>query len=241
MVRKWAGMDSEARVSLRFGARRHFELEPWTERMELYWADCGQMYVTPVSQKEICLVFLSRDSELRLEEALPAFPALCKRLDGAANSSKPRGAISATRVLKRVTAGRVALVGDASGSVDVITGEGMALSFRQAIALADAIEMGDLGYYATRHRELSVLPSRMANLMLLLDRHPSLQTRILYALSKTPSTFGKLLAAHVGRCSLPMTLATEVPKVAWNLLLAWNRSLESSNSSPSDSVQMLAN
>ena len=42
----------------------------------------------------------------------------------------------ASRVLPAVARGRVALVGDASGTVDAVTGHGLSLSFQQAIHLA---------------------------------------------------------------------------------------------------------
>jgi len=58
-----------------------------------------------------------------------------------------RGGVSASRRLKSVYRGRVALVGDASGSVDAITGEGLCLLFQQAVALAGALEAGDLCLY----------------------------------------------------------------------------------------------
>ncbi len=38
----------------------------------------------------------------------------------------------------------LALVGDASGPRDAITGEGLALSFHQAVALVEAMAAGDL-------------------------------------------------------------------------------------------------
>jgi menaquinone-9 beta-reductase len=45
--------------------------------------------------------------------------------------------------LQCVHRGRVALVGDASGSVDAIAGEGLELSFKQAVAFAQSLRTGD--------------------------------------------------------------------------------------------------
>jgi flavin-dependent dehydrogenase len=188
--------------------------------MEIYWADCGQMYITPVGANEICVIFLSRNLDVRFEQALSQFPLLGERLAKAVPIDNLKGAATATRQFKTVARGRIALVGDAAGSVDAITGEGLALSFRQSIALADAIECGDLSSYCRKQKQIALLPTRMANLMLLLDRYPSLQEKALDALSRTPETFGKLLSSHVGHKSLPLTLATEVPKFAWNFLLS---------------------
>ncbi|MEG9438385.1 hypothetical protein JAO29_19745 [Edaphobacter sp. HDX4] len=89
--------------------------------------------------------------------------------------TQQRGAVSATRRLKRVSNESVALIGDASGSVDSITGEGLALSFRQAIVLAGSIERRDLSEYRKAHRSIGKLPHTMAKLMLTLDRWPVLR------------------------------------------------------------------
>jgi 2-polyprenyl-6-methoxyphenol hydroxylase-like FAD-dependent oxidoreductase len=219
-VRKWAGLDVGEKVCHRYGARRHYRVNLWTDHMELYWSDCGQMYVTPVGPDEVCVAFLSRNLDSRFEQSMSKFPLLAARLEGAVPTDKLKGAVTATRQLKAAAKGRVALLGDASGSVDAITGEGLALSFRQSIALADAIASGDVSAYCREQKKLNALPTKMANLMLLLDRYPSLQDKALDALSRSPETFGKLLASHVGDASLPLTLTTEAPKFAWNFLLS---------------------
>ncbi len=231
-VRKWAKLDVGESASFRYGFRSHYLIEPWTSRMELHWSDIGQMYVTPISQNEVCVVFLSGDKTLRFDQALRHFPELQNRLNGAQQSSKLQGAITANRMLRSAASGRTALIGDASGSVDAITGEGLALSFRQSFALADAIAQDDLSVYAKVHKSLAQLPTRMARLMLLLDRLPALQSRIIQALSMTPETFGNLLGAHVGHQSLPLTICREVPKVAWNLLRADGNDHSYSNQFP---------
>ncbi len=97
-----------------------------------------------------------------------------------------------------VTQGSVALVGDAAGSVDAITGEGMGLAFQQALALAEALEAGNLDLYETAHRKLSRRPRVMADLLLMLDGRPELQDRALRFLARHPGVFRLLLAAHAG-------------------------------------------
>src|SRR5208283_5727623 len=126
-------------------------------------------FMLPVATDEICVVLISHDAHLRLDTALTAFPELAARLFGAEPSSVERGAISATRKLHRVYQGCVALVGDASGTVDAITGEGMCLSFRQAEVLAESFAAGNLERYQQVHRTLVRRPALMASLMLTLD------------------------------------------------------------------------
>lgn len=200
-VRRWAGLDGARHESFRFGFRRHYRISPWTDYMEIYWGSGSQMYITPVNRSEVCVVLITRDSHLRLEHALPRFPELRRRLAGATASSAERGAVTASRRLRRVFRGRTILIGDASGSVDAITGEGMSLGFHQAIALGDALASGDIRSYQAEHRRLARRPHIMGNLMLSLDRFPALRRRVLRALASEPAIFANLLAMHVGSIS----------------------------------------
>jgi flavin-dependent dehydrogenase len=198
MVRRWAGLDGSVRDKRRFGFRRHYRVAPWSGFMELHWGDGCQFYITPVSEREVCVVSISRDPKLRMDDALPQFPALAARLGGCEASDYERGAVSATRQLKRVCDGRVALVGDASGSVDAITGEGLCLLFQQATALADAMEAGDLSRYADAHRRIGRRPRVMADLMLLMDDRKRLRSAAIGTLAAQPWIFGGMLRMHVG-------------------------------------------
>jgi len=91
-----------------------------------------QAYVSPVGEEEICVVLVSRDPQLHLDAAWREFPELGERLLGNEPLSKERGAVTAMRSLKNVFRKNVVLIGDASGGVDAITGEGLRLSFVQA-------------------------------------------------------------------------------------------------------------
>ncbi len=79
-----------------------------------------------------------------------------------------------------------------------MTGEGMCLSFKQSLALADALRTGDLRGYQALHRRLSRRPQIMSALMLTLDSHRWFQRRALASLARHPSIFESLLAVHVG-------------------------------------------
>src|SRR6185295_8752521 len=108
-----------------------------------------------------------------------------------------RGAVTGKRRLERVYRDNVALVGDASGSVDAITGEGLCLAFQQAVALSEALDAGDLGLYQASHRRIARRPQFMADLLLLLARHPGLRTCALRTMSACPQMFTSMLAMHV--------------------------------------------
>jgi flavin-dependent dehydrogenase len=213
-VRDWAGLGAARRDSRRFGFRRHFQLAPWTDHVEVYWGQGCQIYITPVAPDEVCVAVISRDQRLRVADALRQFPALAAKLAGKRENSSERGGITASRQLRRVAAGKVALIGDASGSVDAITGEGLCLGFRQALALAEALESADLAQYQQAHRRLSVRPRYMADLMLTMDRSPGVRRRVLRALSRHPELFGDLLAVHVG-ASGPVNFAAHCLVLGW--------------------------
>jgi menaquinone-9 beta-reductase len=216
-VRRWANLDAHSRTGLRYAFRRHYRVPPWTDRMEIYWGKHSQGYATAVSNEEVCVAVASRDPGLRLEESLRAFPELEGRLRGAAAASAERGSISANRKLKRVWRGNVALIGDASGTVDAITGEGLGLSFSQAAVLANCLKCGNLAGYQAVHRRLALRPLWMARLMLTLDGRPGFQQRTLQVFRKRPEVFRRLLALHVGSLS-PLHLAIDGLALGWGLL-----------------------
>jgi menaquinone-9 beta-reductase len=197
-IRRQAALDQIRREKRRYGFRRHYRIAPWSSYMELHWGRHLQIYVTPIAEDEICVVVISRDRRLRLEQALWDFPELRKRLGSAVPISPEMGGLSISRTLRSVQRGNVVLIGDASGSVDAITGEGMLLGFRQALALARALKADDLREYERQHRTLMKRPQTMASLMLMLERDGGLQRRALAGLAKEPEIFESLLAIHLG-------------------------------------------
>jgi len=198
LVRRWSGLHAAQSESVRYGFRRHYRVRPWTRFMEIYWGPAAQMYVTPVGGGETLVALLTSDPHVRLETAIASFPELARQLEGAPASDEERGAITVTRCLKRIYRGNTVLIGDASGSVDAITGEGLSLAFRQALALADALVAGDLGQYQTAHRRIRRRPAIMAQLLLLLDRFPRLRPHVLRTFAAEPAIFERLLAVHSG-------------------------------------------
>src|SRR4029079_9234441 len=99
---------------------------------------------------------------------------LPERRAGAEAPSKDRAIGPLHQRVRAVCRGNVALVGDAAGYFDAITGEGMAIAFHQAAALVAAIEHGDLSTYAKAHRRIHRLPDFITRLVLGLERRPNL-------------------------------------------------------------------
>ena len=197
-IAKWAGLEKSSTHSRRIGLRQHYTITPWTDLVEVYWNDHGQAYVTPISSSEVCVAFISNTKFPSSVEALKHFPALVQRLASAQPNGAPRGSITLGRRLHRVTTSNIALVGDASGAVDAVTGEGMALCFRQAAALASALKANNLAAYQYAHRGLQRLPSLMSRSLLLMDRYPRLRARTLHTFERNPKLFSSLLRVHTG-------------------------------------------
>ena len=220
-VRRWAGLDHlnnhGRQPRLRYAFRRHYRVAPWSDHMEVYWGDRCQGYATAVSSEQVCVALASHDSSLRVEEGLRALPRLQERLAGAQAVSAERGALTGNRTLTRVWRGNVALIGDASGTVDAITGEGLGLAFSQAVVLARCFESGDLRRYQTEHRRLARRPLWMARLMLTLDQRPWLQHRTMQVFQTRPEVFRRFLEMHVGALP-PIHALRDGLSLGWGLL-----------------------
>ena len=156
---------------------------------------------------------------LRIEDALGDFPELYARLKNAEYASNERGAITVTRRLRRVCRGRVVLVGDASGGVDAITGEGLCLAFRQAALLGDCLASGDLARYQKGHRTLIRRPALMARMMLFMAKHRHLRRRAMQVFQSSPRSFAGMLAMHVGEGSTRDYISNGIA-LGWELLRA---------------------
>jgi flavin-dependent dehydrogenase len=216
-VRQWLKIPTRA-FRQRFATRRHFQIAPWSSYVEVHWGRRAQAYVTPVSSSETSVVILAaRREDAAFDSAIAEFPDIASRIAGAQLASRERGAVTAQRRLAAVARGNVALVGDASGTVDAITGDGIRLALRHAQAFADAITKNDLALYERAHRKLAAGPTRAGATLLLLDRHPRLRERVISALAANPELFESFLAAHVGHgnhCDLFATGA----ELSWRLL-----------------------
>lgn len=198
-VRRWTGLEGPPAPRIRFGMRRHFHLAPWTDRVEVYWADDREAYVTPVAETLVGVALLwnrDRIGPAGFDDLLDAFPALQRRLTGAEVASRDRGCGPLEQRTRGVVRGRVALLGDASGYVDAITGEGLSLAFHQGRALADALRAGDLARYRRACRRLRRVPDALTRLLLWIERRPRLRRRMIGVFHEDPELFDRFLAIH---------------------------------------------
>ena len=217
-IRKLIFPRSPRLEQIRFGFRQHFELVPWTDFVEVYWGDGCQITVTPVGAREICVAATSRDARMKLQGALARIPPLAERIAGARATTQERGSVTALRRLWNLHTGRFALVGDASGSVDPVTGEGLGLAFRQADALTDALRDNRLPPYQSEHARISRVPRRMSRLMLTMDAKPWFRKRVMLALANDPHLFSLLLNVHIQAINPLVFGAANALRLGWRLL-----------------------
>lgn len=159
-VRRLAGVTRPSTGPARFGLRRHFAVRPWSDLVEVHWRPTFELYVTPVREDLVSVAVLGGRG-LDLAAALAACREVADRLAAAEPVDPVRGAGPLRQGTTRRVAGRIALVGDAAGYLDALTGEGLAIGLAGAERLVGAIAGGELSAYergwtrATRSQRLA--------------------------------------------------------------------------------------
>ena len=192
-MRQWAGIATSSPVRQRFGVRRHYAVAPWTDLVEVYWGDNAEAYVTPVGSEMVGVAVLSAVRPLSFDRVVSQLPELARRLEGAKVASRDRGAGPFGQRAATVVRGRLALVGDASGCLDPITGEGLSVAFGQARALVRAVRHGSLEGYAADHRRIMRLPRLLTELLLGAECRPRLRRRTIRMFAASPRLFSGLV------------------------------------------------
>jgi len=132
-VARVAGMTKKvnSKTTRRFGIRQHFAVAPWSDCIEVFYTQDAEVYITPVSSTEIGVAVLGRRNT-DYSKTIEKVHDLQQRIKGLPGSSQKFGAGSFPQKTSKRQKGRILLVGDASGYVDAITGEGLRLGFAQA-------------------------------------------------------------------------------------------------------------
>jgi flavin-dependent dehydrogenase len=219
-LRKKTGLFPTSNARLRYGFRRHYRIAPWTDFVEVHWADCGQMYVTPIAEDQICVAFITDDLRTRFDAALLRFSKLSQRLHGAEIDGRTIGAVTASRRLHHVQNGNIALIGEAAGSVDAITGEGLSVAFQQAFELATAMRKGRLELYQRAHERIMRVPRTMSQLLLTLDRRQGFRSRVFRTLEREPGAFEQMLAIHLGTSTVREIPIGQALRLGWKIIHA---------------------
>jgi flavin-dependent dehydrogenase len=205
-VRKACGFAVTTGPRRRFGLRRHFRLAPWSDLVEVHWMDGVEAYVTPVGPDRVGVAFLwssvgSQKGDY--DDFLARFPELRARLGPAAATPETavRGDGPFDVRVEPIARGRVLLVGDASGCLDAITGEGVSLAFESAAALVEATTGTEVEAYPRAWARIRRRHIAVTRLVLWLADRPALRRQALRALRRSPDAFAALLALNTGAWS----------------------------------------
>ena len=235
-VRRWAGLQGVSHQKRRFAVQQHFRCEPWSEYVEVHWAGDAEAYVTPCGREEVGVAVLWAAEEKKsvggqrlMASMLSRFPRLSASLQGAETSAEARAIGPMHQVARSPVSDGVGLVGDASGYLDAITGEGISLALAQVQALYDSIGSWMLSNNsAPSARELQGYSRRISGmvrqhrlitrLVLFLSRNPRLAERAIKGLGRQPELFRWLLSANMGAVSAASFPRLEVMRLATALV-----------------------
>lgn len=204
-LRDAAGLALDSRGPRRFGMRQHFRIRPWSEFVEVYLGGDAEAYVTPAGPDRVGVAFLWEDGrpkcDLSMRGFLAKFPALEARIDGADSDSDVRGAGPLARAARARVADRFALVGDAAGYVDAITGEGLSLALvgGQSLGrmLPDALARGATRESLREYERESIRQYRryafVTRSMLAMARRSRMRELAVGLLARHPRAFDALL------------------------------------------------
>ncbi|MFM9877005.1 MAG: NAD(P)/FAD-dependent oxidoreductase [Rhodoglobus sp.] len=153
-VRAMVGLERGPGRSRRFGLRRHYAVAPWNDLIEVHWTRTAEVYITPLAP-DLTGVAVLGPPRTDFATAFASVPELAARLEGVECVTDVRGAGPFRQRAKSRVSGRVLLVGDASGYVDAITGEGLRLGFEQARAAVASVAADSPARYEREWRRVT--------------------------------------------------------------------------------------
>ncbi len=186
-------LEGRPAANRRFGLRCHVETEPWTSYVEVHWSPTCEAYVTPVSARLVGVALLTSE-RASFAQQVSAFPELLEKMTG--HSTGPvRGAGPLRRTTRCRVAGRVLLVGDASGYVDALTGEGISLALMQARAAVAAVAADRPHDYERDWQRITRRYRLMTTALVSSTRIPAVRRGIVPAAAAMPGVFAAAVNA----------------------------------------------
>ncbi|MFE9629817.1 NAD(P)/FAD-dependent oxidoreductase [Streptomyces sp. NPDC006463] len=171
----------------RYGLRRHYTAEPWSDLVEVHWSARCEAYVTPLAPDRIGVALLTAE-QAPFDVQLARFPLLAARLP-ASPGAAVRGAGPLRQAARVRVAGRVLFVGDAAGYVDALTGEGLTLAVTAAGELVRCVRAGRPQAYEQAWRELSRSYRTLTESLLWARHRPRLARQIVPLAARLPRVF----------------------------------------------------
>jgi flavin-dependent dehydrogenase len=186
-VRRVLGLEGRPVRRRRYGLRCHVERAPWTSFVEVHWSPTCEAYVTPVAPDLVGVALLTSERE-PFSRQMRAFPALLDAMAGH-RTGRVLGAGPLHRTSRCRVAGRVLLVGDASGYVDALTGEGIALAMAQARSAVAALSAGRPNDYEGAWRTITWRYRVLTGALVTSTRVPAVRRALVPTAAAVPGVF----------------------------------------------------
>lgn len=190
-IRSALGLSQASNGPRRWGIRRHVQIAPWTDHVEVHWAPGAEAYVTPVADDQVGIAILTTQRG-GFETHFSKFTTLKDRVDGHAHS-RDRAAGPLRQNVRSRAAGRVLLVGDAAGYIDALTGEGMGIAYGAAELLVNCVAAGRPGDYDRQWRRMSRRYRLLTAGLLQAGTYAPVRSRIVPAAAALPSVFNRVV------------------------------------------------
>jgi flavin-dependent dehydrogenase len=190
-IRKALGLSQPDPGPRRWGIRRHIEIAPWSDSVEVHWAPDAEAYVTPVADDCVGIAILSA-TRGGFDDHFNAFGELRDRVHGRTHG-QDRAAGPLRQKVRTRAAGRVLLVGDAAGYIDALTGEGMGLAFGAAELMVNCVVRERPEDYDRQWRKMTRRYRALTVALLHASTHASLRAGIVPTAQALPSVFGRLV------------------------------------------------
>jgi len=218
-VRRWAGLEGGFGRRRRFGTRQHFQIAPWSDRVEVFFGHNAEAYVTPCASDAVGVAFLWDKTQAGhaggralVDRLLRGFPQLQTRLRDARAISSPLSTGPLYRKVRGRCGDGVLLLGDAGGYLDACTGEGISLALAQALCLEHTVvplfqkstasmSKQCLQPFESHCRDIMRPYVRGTSLLLFLNRHPRLLERFVEALAVNEDILEHFFSALMGKAS----------------------------------------
>jgi flavin-dependent dehydrogenase len=191
-VRTALGLNAASSSTKRYGLRQHFQVAPWSDLVEVHWLPDAELYVTPVAEDIVGIAVLGK-RKLDLPAVIKALPVISARLSGAQVASEIKGAGPLRQNTSARTKGRTLLVGDASGYVDALTGEGLRIGLSQARAAVTAVANNDPESYESEWFKITRSYRMLTGSLLFAASHPPIRKLIVPAACAIPWAFQKIV------------------------------------------------
>jgi flavin-dependent dehydrogenase len=186
-IRRSLGLAKPCRGPRRWGIRRHVQIAPWTDHVEVHWGAGAEAYVTPVADDCVGIAILTSHRG-GFDSHLGEFAALHERVRGHPHGRDMAAGPLRQKVRSRV-ARRVLLVGDAAGYVDALTGEGLGIAFGAAELLVGCIVADRPEDYDRQWRRMSRRYRLLTAAVLQASEYGPLRSRIVPAAAALPGVF----------------------------------------------------